>query len=120
MIQASKDALGISATQLTALMALEKHDGILMKELASILMLDKSAVTGLTKRMPSNGLISRKKHDSDARASLLTITEKGENRVYEGVGLLKAFNGKLTEGFSEQEINIISRFLTHVADISTK
>lgn len=91
-----------------------------MKELASILMLDKSAVTGLTKRMQSNGLISRKKHDSDARASLLTITEKGENLVSEGVGLLKAFKDKLTEGFSEREIDVISRFLTHAATISTK
>ncbi|MDP2537112.1 MarR family winged helix-turn-helix transcriptional regulator [Alteromonas stellipolaris] len=115
----TKSALGISATQLTALMTLKKHNGLLMKDLATILMLDKSAVTGLAKRMQANGLILRTRHESDARASLLTITDKGEHLISEGVGLLKAFNVELTDGFSEQEMEVILRFLNHVTAIST-
>ena len=115
----AKNALGISATQLTALMTLKKHNGVLMKDLATILMLDKSAVTGLARRMQANGLIIRETHQSDARASLLTITDKGEQILSEAVGLLKAFNLELTKDFSEQELDVVLRFLNHVTSLST-
>ncbi len=53
----SRQKLGVTATQLTALMSLRQSNGMLMKDLADMLMLDKSAVTGLAKRMLANDLI---------------------------------------------------------------
>lgn len=110
----SREALGVSATQLTALMTLRENNGLLMKELADVLMLDKSAVTGLAKRMVANDLIVRVPSENDARASFLTVTTKGNEKLELGLKLLKGVNKQMSEGFTEDELVIVSRFLEHI------
>ena len=72
-----REALGISVTQLSALMVLKEREHCLMKELADALMLDNSAVTGLAKRMQNKDLIVRSACPTDARASRLSLSTKG-------------------------------------------
>ncbi|TQV72204.1 MarR family transcriptional regulator [Aliikangiella marina] len=110
----SRETLGVSATQLTALMALRENGGLLMSELAEVLMLDKSAVTGLAKRMIANELIVRVPSENDARASLLKVTAKGNEKIELGLKLLKGVNKQISEGFTEDELVIVSRFLEHL------
>jgi len=110
----SREKLGISATQLTALMTLRQNKGLLMKELADVLMLDKSAVTGLAKRMQANELIDKVPSEHDSRASLLKITEKGNKALEQGLVLLKEVNLQITEGFTEEELETVSKFLNHI------
>ena len=113
--------LGISATQLTALMVLKEHEDCLMKELANVLMLDNSAVTGLAKRMIANELIIRSPCPRDSRASRLSLSDKGENLLLQGMSLLKEVNAKMNQGFDEAELDTVSRYLQHVTRIfSTK
>ena len=116
----SREQLGISVVQLTALMVLKERDGCLMKELADTLMLDKSAVTGLARRMESNGLLSKSLCKKDSRAVRLLITDKGRAMLSDGVGLLIGVNKTMTEGFSETELDTVSRFLEHLTDVFTR
>ena len=109
-----RQQLGVPAAQLTALMALQEKDGLLMKDLANTLMLDKSAVTGLAKRMQANDLIVRVASEQDSRASLLKITEKGRRILGQGLGLLIGVNEQIANGFSEEELTTVSRFLNHL------
>lgn len=106
--------LGISVVQLSALLVLQEQQGCLMKELAQALMLDKSAVTGLTKRMEEGGLLYKYSDENDSRITRLRMTEQGKQALYQGLSLLKGVNHDISEGFSEQEIATVSRFLSHV------
>ena len=73
-----KDALDVPVVQLSALIVLHENNGSLMKNLASFLMLDKSAVTGLAKRMQDRGLIKKVTCSEDSRASRLIMTKQGK------------------------------------------
>lgn len=107
-------ALGVSATQLSALMALREKNGMLMKDLAHTLMLDKSAVTGLAKRMQANGLIERTASETDSRAALLNVTEEGQKILSKGLVHLQKVNEQIIGDFTEEEIATVSRFFTHI------
>lgn len=112
-----RDQLGISVVQLSALLVLQEQQGCLMKELAEALMLDKSAVTGLTKRMETAGLLRKYSDEADSRITRLAMTEQGKQSLFQGLALLKQVNQDITDGFSEQEIATVSRFLGHVTQL---
>lgn len=78
-------------------------------------MLDKSAVTGLAKRMQANDLIVKEPDENDSRAYLLKISEKGNDVLEQGLKLLKDVNKQITQGFSEEELATVSRFLNHIS-----
>ena len=109
--------LGISTTQLTALMVLKERENCLMKELAEALMLDNSAITGLAKRMQNNQLIERVPCESDSRASRLRLSAKGREVLSKGMGLLIEVNTLMEQGFSEEELDTVARYLDQVTDI---
>ena len=109
-----RERIGISVTQLSALMVLRERNGCLMKDLAEALMLDKSAVTGLARRMEAAELITRAPSEHDARATTLVMTEKGETLLRQGLGDLHEVNAMMTDGFSESELDTVTRFLEHL------
>ena len=112
-----RKALGISVVQLTTLMVLHERNGCLMKDLASALMLDKSALTGLSKRMQEKGLIEKASCEEDSRAVRLMITAHGRKVLAEGKQLLAEVNERMRDGFTDVELDTVSRFLHHLADI---
>ena len=110
--------VGISSVQAAALLAINVTQGSLLKEMGEALKLNNSAITGLTNRMEANQLIEKKPCSTDGRATRVFITEKG-NKILKNVGpMLQELNTKLTESFSEKEVETIIRFLNHVIDIS--
>ncbi len=112
--------LDTSVVQLTALMALNEQKSCQMKELAHTLMLDKSAVTSLARRLENKGLIEKVPSDLDSRASLLILTQKGREKLQKGLGLLHDANKIMDEGFSESELDTVSRYLNHLTDVFSK
>jgi DNA-binding MarR family transcriptional regulator len=108
--------LGLTVAQLSALLIIEARDGRRMKELAETLMLDKSAVTGLAKRIESKGLITKAPCKEDSRATRLVITEQGKQVVKTGKQLMKTVNEEIAEGFSEDELDTVLRFLKHLVE----
>ena len=115
-----KEALDVSVVQLSALMVVNENNGILMKDLANFLMLDKSAVTGLAKRMQQRGLINKVACSEDSRASRLMMTDQGKASLYKGLSLLKGINSEMEAGFTEQELDTVSRFLSHITTLFSK
>lgn len=108
--------LGISVTQAAAIMMIGKSEGCLQKELAKVLGLNHSAVTGLVSRMIKNDLIIRKSCDDDGRASRLFLTKLGQEKYPQIRPLIQEINQKLTKGFSEDEIETVLRFLNNIVD----
>jgi len=115
-----RSELGVSVSQLGALMVLDEQPGCVMKDLARMLMLDKSAVTGLAGRMANNGLIAKQACSEDSRVTRLSMTEEGRAVLRDGMRLLHEANRLMTGGFSERELGTVSRYLDHLTAVFSK
>ena len=105
------EALGISASQLATLQHVSRSPGCSLTNLANLLDLNKSAVTGLVQRMERDGILRRVPDPSDGRASLLYVTPKGEGLRARSGALIQRLNGELTKGFEPREVEVVVRFL---------
>ncbi|PHS61413.1 MAG: MarR family transcriptional regulator [Thalassobium sp.] len=112
--QKAEESLGISVTQLGALMLIATNEGCLLKDLAHSLNLNNSALTGLAARMEHNGLIERRPCELDGRASRLYLTLLGRSKINSAKPLISQLNAAMTEGFNEQEVQVILRFLNRL------
>jgi MarR family transcriptional regulator, organic hydroperoxide resistance regulator len=108
------DSIGISVAQLTTLMYVSKHAGCSLTELADLLDLNKSAVTGLVQRMEGAGTLRRAPNPDDGRGSRLYVTPKGEALRERARPLIRRLNAQLCEGFSDEEMETVFRFLNEV------
>ena len=102
----------LSATQAGVLFVLGQKDGALIGEIADALDIVPSAMTGLATRMERAGFIRRKRDDRDSRALRLYLTPAGRDVRKQATARAQALNARLTEGFSDAEIDVVSRWLT--------
>lgn len=105
---------GISATQAGALFVIRAQDGALSGEVASALDIAPSAMTGLADRMVKSGLIDRRVNDQDKRSYRLWLTEAGQEAARLATTELAPLNATLTQGFTDKELEVVSRWLTAV------
>ena len=108
------NALGVSIVQVGALLFIDDNEGCLLSELAKTLDLNNSAVTGLANRLEQNGLVTRSPCPKDGRASRLSLSPLGKNKVTQAKILIKQFNLAMRGDFTEDEIVIIVKFLNHL------
>ncbi len=106
--------LGISITQLGALLLIQQNEGCLLKDIAKDLNLNNSALTGLANRMEQNDLVERKPCEQDGRASRMYLTALGREKVQLAIPLIKQLNSAMSAGFSDDEIKVILKFLNHL------
>ena len=72
-----EDAIGISGPQRFALRMIGARPGITAGELASVLHLHPSTVTGIVQRLGVRKLVKRTASDADARVAHLSLTAAG-------------------------------------------
>lgn len=113
--QRAEQQAGISLVQAGALFALLKQDGALSTEVASQLDIAPSAMTGLADRMVRAGLLERRVDAQDRRINRLWLTDHGRELAAIAQGELAPLNQTLGEGFSAEEMQVVSRWLTAVA-----
>ncbi|MHA6197043.1 MarR family winged helix-turn-helix transcriptional regulator [Pseudomonas wadenswilerensis] len=114
--QSAEQRAGISVVQAGALFALLKQDGALSTEVASQLDIAPSAMTGLADRMVRAGLLERRVDEQDKRINRLWLTDHGREVAALAQGELAPLNQTLGEGFSSEEMQVVSRWLTAVAE----
>jgi DNA-binding MarR family transcriptional regulator len=103
---------GLTAAQSGALFVLGQKDGALIGEAAEALDLAPSAMTGLVDRMVRAELVERRPDPKDGRAFRLHLTPHGEAAREEAKSGVEGLNAHLTEGFTDEEIAVVSRWLT--------
>jgi len=108
---------GLTAAQSGVLFYLSEHDGALIGEAADALDLAPSAMTGLIDRMTKVELVERRADPKDGRAMRLHLTDKGRAAREEAKASLQGIKAQLTEGFSDDEIDVVARWL---ASLQTK
>ncbi|WP_296228036.1 MarR family winged helix-turn-helix transcriptional regulator [Ralstonia sp. UBA689] len=108
---------GVTAAQSGLLFFLEKNDGALMREAGAALDLGPSAMSGLVDRSADAGLIERRPDANDGRAWQLWLTPAGRAALAETRIGLAELNARLTDGFTDAEIDVVARWL---ASLQTK
>src|SRR4051812_7143907 len=109
---ARTQASGVTAAQSGLLFMLGQRDGVLMGEAGTALDLGPPGISGLVDRMTALGLIKRRADPEDGRAWRLWLTPAGRVALAQSKAGLSEINVRLTEGFTEAEIEIVARWLT--------
>ena len=101
----------LSAAQAGTMFFLSRNDGALVGDVAQALRIGAPAMSGLANRLEQAGYLVRKRDGLDGRTIRLFQTEEGRaagQRAKAGLGVL---NAKLSEGFSEDEMAVVGRWL---------
>jgi DNA-binding MarR family transcriptional regulator len=102
---------GVTAAQSDLLFVLGQRDGVPMSEAAAALDLNPPGVSGLVDRMTTARLIERRADPEDGRAWRLWLTPAGRAALAQTKAELARINARLTEGFSDAEIEVVARWL---------
>ena len=94
---------------------LSQKDGQPIGDIARVLAMGKSSLTGLIDRMSLLGFVERGSIEGDGRVAIVFLTSKGRQVAKSSKEQTRAFNAELLAPFSETEIDTISRFLHHVS-----
>ena len=103
--------VGISMVQIGALFYLAENDGCLHKHLAEALGVQAAGVSGLVDRMQAAGLVQCRTSPADARAQHLHATAAGKKIAVAARPIVAAMQAELSAGFSDDELDVIARFL---------
>jgi MarR family transcriptional regulator, lower aerobic nicotinate degradation pathway regulator len=85
-----------------------------MNELARLLGLDKSSVTGLVDRAERRGLVARVPSTADRRAVLVSLTDRGRSLVVAGAARFEADISQLLERLPPSGRGALSRLISRL------
>jgi DNA-binding MarR family transcriptional regulator len=111
-IAAQNQQSGVTAVQSGLLFVLGLRDGVLMGEAGAALDLGPPGISGLVDRMTSANLIRRRADPDDGRAWRLWLTPAGRAALAQSKAGLAEINARLTDGFTDAEIDVVARWLT--------
>ncbi len=77
----------LNRAQSGILFALHQEDSMSQKELAKRLNVTPPSITSMIKKMEQEGYITRKADEQDQRVMRLTLAEKLEEKVFEGMSV---------------------------------
>jgi len=117
MDQLMVESIEVPVAQVSALLILNIHEGCLVKDLSTFLGLNKSGTTGLTDRMVKNQLIRKITDETDGRAFRIMLTQKGKDVLKKAKPIIKTENEKIQQGFNEDEMETVIRFLNNLSHI---
>ncbi len=109
-----------TAAQSGALFVLAKEDGTTMGQLASVLDLAPSAVSGLIQRMEALDWVSRQPCPNDGRTQRVWLQASGRDQLGPLRDALARIDQQLTAGFTDAELQTVARWLTHVQQLDTR
>lgn len=115
MAQAN-EALGLTPSRTHLLWELGQRGPVPQRVLADALRVTPRAVTGLVDALAEDGLVTREPHPGDRRATLVTLTARGEALVTQLKLDHKALAGALFAPMSRSELDRFRRGLGGVID----
>ncbi|MBO9426438.1 MarR family transcriptional regulator [Labrenzia sp. R4_1] len=106
---------GLTITQIAVLFLLNEKDGQPVSEIANRLSMGKSSLTGLIDRMCEKHLVRRSPCPIDGRVTRVYLEETGRTAAQEAGLHTRHYNAALLAPFTEDEQDVIGRFLNHLA-----
>lgn len=115
MAQAN-EALGLTPSRTHLLWELGQRGPVPQRVLADALKVTPRAVTGLVDALADDGLVTRETHPTDRRATLVTLTARGQTLVRQLKRDHKALARALFAPMSRSDLNSFRRGLGTVID----
>jgi len=105
-------ALGINHTEARLLSVLHHEGGETTQDVISAaLLVDRSNAGRALKQLEAGGYVVRRKDDTDKRANLVRMTDKGRDMVSGLMGLKAAMAQAFFEGMTEGEVKAAAKLL---------
>jgi DNA-binding MarR family transcriptional regulator len=82
---ACMDELGLTPTQFSALRKIDDEGTVSQGRLGRLTSMDPANILGVVQRLIQRGLVSRRPDPRDARSTLLTLTEAGQEILAAGI-----------------------------------
>ena len=114
-IQAQTGELGLTPGQPKVLEYLLEHDGSQARDICRGFAIDKSTMASLLPRMEKAGLVRREASETDRRASLVWLTDKGREQALIAKQIILATDAELTAGVSADDLAACERVLAAIA-----
>jgi DNA-binding MarR family transcriptional regulator len=111
---------GINLTDGRCLDLLDVHDGLTAGELAEAASLSPGAVTTVLDRLERMGLVTRTRDEADRRRVLVELTPKARELAFKAYGPVAAYASEYIEQLTDEEIEIISRFLEVAVEVNER
>ena len=108
--------IGISVSQHAVLSVLASDKGMPVGEIAAVLGMSKSSLSGLLDRMSEKRLIRRRTNPLDARVQEVSIEPEGQAMIEQSRFTVRYYNQRLLQPFNDDERRVIESFLIHLAD----
>lgn len=108
--------LGLTGPQRLAIRIIGRAPGMAAGELAALLHLDPSTVTGILRRLEDGKMIRRQPDPSDARRAHLFLTPKGRAVDRRTAGTIEAAVRRTLSNLPQHEIETTSRVLSALAN----
>ncbi|MFT6927979.1 MAG: DNA-binding MarR family transcriptional regulator [Psychromonas sp.] len=105
----TKSGCNITSEQWMLLIYLAEQDGITQQTLAGFCAISKVSVLNLIKKLEINNLIVRHPDPVDARSNRVYLTNKGRKIKNSLIPLAKANIKQMTEGISNDDIELLKR-----------
>lgn len=108
---------GLTQSQLRALILLDKEETVTAGQLAKSVDLNPATVTAMLDHLESNGIVERKRHATDRRVCMVSLTGKGRGIVAEKRAAWQALWEERLGHLSESELLAALRVLKTMTDI---
>lgn len=115
-IEQETAAHDLTSAQAGVLFFLGRNDGALIGDVSQAVDIVPSAMSGLADRMERAGLVKRRRDGEDGRSQRLYLTVAGQELGKRAATRTRVINSRLMDGFSEAEIDVVSRWLSSLQD----
>lgn len=108
--------LGIYPGQIPVLGLLAHKDGLSQREIAEKLHIKPPTVNVTVQRLEKAGFLYREADEKDQRISRIYMTEKGKQAKESGMKKVQDNEKILLDGFSEEDLCLLRRFLDQITE----
>jgi DNA-binding MarR family transcriptional regulator len=108
-------AIGLTGPQRLAVRIIGRSPGMAAGELAALMHLDPSTVTGIIRRLEDSRMIVRKPDPTDARRARLTLTQRGRELDRRSAGTIEAAVRRALASVPPQQVAAASQVLAALA-----
>jgi MarR family transcriptional regulator for hemolysin len=107
--------VGMTSSGFIVLMALRHHSPLIQRRLAEWLGIEGPTLTRQLEKLERDGLISRQQVASDRRASLVSLTAAGQERLTQLEPVVGAAALEVTANFTTAQLHQLSDLLDQIA-----
>jgi DNA-binding MarR family transcriptional regulator len=112
-----RSALGITGPQRLVLRMVGRSPGISAGQLASLLRVHPSTLTGILERLEQQGLIIRRSDPNDHRRALLRLSDKGTELDADSTGTVEAAIRTTLSMLAPKEVRAAAEVLRHLTEV---